>query len=93
MMTPPYEWNNAAPGYPQTPEGEYAFLRTLTAWGASTGHLSGLRPWAPDYCTSGWHPMSFFTRSGSTATAEPALDALADGLRAAPPFTSPSPSA
>jgi hypothetical protein len=29
IMPPPYEWNNPVPGYPQTVQGEYAFLRDL----------------------------------------------------------------
>ncbi|MGW9131811.1 glycosyl hydrolase 53 family protein [Streptomyces sp. NPDC055681] len=79
-MSDPYAWNDAVAGYPLTPQGEYEFLRDITAWGAETGYVSGMRPWGPDYCTSGWQPMSHFTVSGAVGTAEPALDALADGL-------------
>ncbi|MET7896577.1 glycosyl hydrolase 53 family protein [Streptomyces mirabilis] len=83
IMQPPFAWNFPVVGYPQTQQGEYEFLRDLTAWGASTGHLAGMRPWAPDYCTAGWQPMSHFTVSGALGTAEPVLDSIADGLEPA----------
>ncbi|GAA0956881.1 glycosyl hydrolase 53 family protein [Actinocorallia libanotica] len=82
-MPPPYAWNSPLPGYPISPEGEHAFVRDLVAWGAGSGPLSGVRPWAPDFCISGWQPMSHFTASGSTATAQPVLDAISEGLAAA----------
>ncbi|WP_106400503.1 glycosyl hydrolase 53 family protein [Actinocorallia populi] len=82
-MPPPYAWNSPLPGYPISPEGEHALVRDLVAWGAGRGPLSGVRPWAPDFCVSGWQPMSHFTVSGSTAAAEPVLDAISEGLRLA----------
>ncbi|MFB9318278.1 glycosyl hydrolase 53 family protein [Cryptosporangium minutisporangium] len=83
-MSPPYAWNSPLPGYPISPQGEANFFRDLVAWGAGSGPLSGVRPWAPDYCVGGWQPMSFFTVSGATATAEPVLDAITAGLKAVP---------
>jgi hypothetical protein len=76
-----FSWNATVDRYPQTPEGQAAFLRDLVAWGASTGVLSGIRPWAPEFAVPGWEPMSFFTLRDKTATARPALDAIRDGLR------------
>jgi hypothetical protein len=84
-MGQPYEWNNPVPGYPLDTDGEYRFYRDLTAWGASTGVLSGIRPWAPDYALGGWQPMSHFTVNGSTAVAEPVLDSIRDGLKVSVP--------
>lgn len=81
-MADPYAWNDAVAGYSLTTQGEYAFIRDITSWGAQSGYLAGIRPWGPDYCTSGWHPMSHFTVSGAVGTAEPVLDAIADGLKA-----------
>lgn len=81
-VPPPLSWNATLPGYPQTPEGQYEFLRDLTAWGAGAGSVSGIRPWAPEYCTDGWQTMSLFgSPAGGVATAAPALDAVTDGLR------------
>ena len=73
-------WNSTVAGYPETPQGQHDFLRDLVAWGASTGVLSGVRPWAPDYCTADWQPMSDFTVSGSLATADAGINAVSDGL-------------
>lgn len=82
-MSDPYPWNSALPGYPISPQGAHDFVRDLVAWGAGAGRLSGVRPWAPDYCTAGWQPMSHFAVSGTTATAQPVLNAIAEGLRQA----------
>ncbi|MFJ6232226.1 glycosyl hydrolase 53 family protein, partial [Pseudarthrobacter sp. NPDC092184] len=79
-MEAPFAWNSPLLGYPQDQDGEYRFYRDLTAWGASTGVLSGVRPWAPDYAIGGWQPMNFFTPEGNVAAAEPALNAIRDGL-------------
>jgi hypothetical protein len=76
-----FSWNDAVSGYPLTPEGQSNFIRDLTAWGATTGALSGIRPWAPDLAAPGWAPMSFFALNGKLAIARPALDAIAEGAR------------
>jgi arabinogalactan endo-1,4-beta-galactosidase len=80
-----FSWNSAAKDYPITPEGQARFIRDLVAWGAGTGVLSGIRPWAPELVIIGWGPMSFFTLSGKTASARPALGAIADGLHSNAP--------
>ncbi|WP_431219922.1 glycosyl hydrolase 53 family protein [Leifsonia xyli] len=79
-MSDPYAWNSPVPGYPLTTQGEHDFIRDLVTWGAQNDVLSGIRPWAPDYSIGGWQPMTYFTVSGSTAIAEPALDSIAEGL-------------
>jgi arabinogalactan endo-1,4-beta-galactosidase len=75
-------WNDAVKGYPLSSEGQAAFVRDLVAWGTASGTLSGFRPWAPELAIPGWGPMSFFQLNGKTATARPALDAIAEGVRA-----------
>ena len=40
-----FSWNGAVPGYPQTPEGQAAFLCDLVAWGKREKVLSAIRPW------------------------------------------------
>ena len=83
-MTIVFKWNEAAKGYPISPVGQHDFLRDLTAWGAQTRAISGIRPWAPDLAAPGWGPMSFFTHTqgqGRILSARPALDAIAEGLR------------
>lgn len=72
-------WNDAVKGYPLSPEGQASFIRDLVAWGAGTGVLSGIRPWAPDLAGTPWGPMSFFEFDGNTATARPALNAIMEG--------------
>jgi hypothetical protein len=67
--------------YPLSPRGQADFTRDLVAWGARTGHLSGVRPWAPDFVGQVWGAMSFFDLQGRTAVARPGLDAIASGLR------------
>lgn len=81
-MSGSYPYNTPLPGYPLSPTGQHDFIRQLVKWGAHSGRLAGFRPWAPDLCTpdSGWAPMSFFTASKHTATAKPALQAIAQGL-------------
>jgi hypothetical protein len=78
-MGPPFPWNNAQPGYPQTPDGQFRYLRDLAAMSAASGAVAGIRPWAPDYClaSGGWEPMSLFTEEGA---AKPALDAVQQAL-------------
>ena len=62
-------------------EGQYAFVRDLAEWGVTSGHLSGIRLWAPDYCTGGWQPMSCFSvPADGVATAKPVIDAVDDGV-------------
>ena len=92
LMDPPYIFNDAVTGYPQTEQGQYDFLRDLVAWGVESGLLTGIRPWAPDYCTnSGWAPMSLFDLNGTVATAKPALHAITDALAAHAPARCPAP--
>jgi arabinogalactan endo-1,4-beta-galactosidase len=81
LMGPPFAWNNAQVGYPQTPDGQFRYLRDLVAMAVQSGAVGGIRPWGPDYCLAGggWAPMSLFTEEG---VAKPALDAIEDGLRA-----------
>ena len=79
-MGSPFPWNNTQPGYPQTPDGQYRYLRDLAAESAAAGAVAGIRPWAPDYCINPpgiWQPMSLFTQAG---TAKPALDAMQQAL-------------
>jgi arabinogalactan endo-1,4-beta-galactosidase len=56
VMGLPFAWNNTQPGYPQTPDGHYRYLRDLTACSVVTGAVAGVRPWALDYClaSGGW---------------------------------------
>jgi arabinogalactan endo-1,4-beta-galactosidase len=81
VMGPPFAWNNTQAGYPQTPDGQFRYLRDLVTRSVETGAVSGIRPWGPDYCLSsgGWAPMSLFTEDG---TAKPALSAIQDSLLA-----------
>jgi hypothetical protein len=74
-MGPPFAWNNTQPGYPQTPDGQYRYLRDLVTQSVATGAVAGIRPWAPDYCIPPgfWEPMSLFTQDG---IAKPALAAI-----------------
>ncbi len=53
-------WANPVPGYPTSEESQYRFLQDLMDWGLSTGTLSGIRPWAPDFVASGWQSMAMF---------------------------------
>jgi arabinogalactan endo-1,4-beta-galactosidase len=82
-MKSEFIWNDAVKGYPLSPEGQADFIRDLVAWGAGTGTLSGIRPWAPDLAGTPWGPMSFFEFDGKTATARPALNAIAEGTHSA----------
>jgi arabinogalactan endo-1,4-beta-galactosidase len=82
-----FSWNDAVKDYALTSEGQSNFIRDLVAWGAETGVISGMRPWAPDLAAPGWGPMSFFAHVAASGqkivTARPALDAIAKGLQAA----------
>lgn len=82
VMGSPFPWNNTQAGYPQTPDGQYRYLRDLVTQSLETRAVSGIRPWGPDYClaSGGWAPMSLFTEDG---TAKPALSAIQDSLLAA----------
>ena len=76
-MGGPFSWNDAVPGYPQTADGQAAFVRDLVTWGRKEAVISGIRPWAPELTAPDWAPMSLFSRNGRTVTARPALDAFA----------------
>jgi arabinogalactan endo-1,4-beta-galactosidase len=82
VMESPFVWNNTQAGYPQTPDGQFRYLRDLVTQSVETKAVSGIRPWGPDYClaSGGWAPMSLFTEDG---TAKPALSAIQDSLLAA----------
>lgn len=83
-MGSPYAWNAAVDGYPLDADGQYRFFRDLTQWGATEGTVSGIRLWAPDYCTTHWQPMSgFASQVDNRASAKPVLDAVRDGLKLA----------
>lgn len=75
-MSGMFTWNDAVPGYPQSNDGQAAFLRDLIAWGTREKLLSGIRPWGPDLAVAGWLPMSLFEHDGQLARSRPALDAL-----------------
>jgi len=75
-MSGVFSWNEAVAGYPQTVEGQAAFVRDLVVWGKREKLLSGIRPWAPDLAMPGWAPMAWFERHGGVATARAAIDAL-----------------
>ena len=77
------DWAHEVSGYPVSREGQARYLRDLVAWGASSGHLSGVRPWAPDLPVPGWGEMSLFDLKDKTATARASLDSIAQGLQAA----------
>jgi arabinogalactan endo-1,4-beta-galactosidase len=77
-----FVWNDALKDYPQTPDGQARFMHDLAAWGAESGLLSGIRPWAPDLAGPGWGPMSLFSVEGTVATARASLDAIAQGVKA-----------
>lgn len=77
-------WNYPVPGYPLTPQGQYEFFRDLAQWGASTGLLSGIRQWAPDFSTAEWIQMSCFEAPvNGVSVAKPVLTAVSDGLKRA----------
>lgn len=75
LMNPPFPWNNAQAGYPQTPDGQFRYLRDLATMAVQAGTIAGIRPWAPDYCitSGGWQPMSLF---GPDGTSKPALTSM-----------------
>jgi arabinogalactan endo-1,4-beta-galactosidase len=83
ITAPAYaSWNNPVPGYPLTPQGQYEFYRDLAQWGASTGLLSGIRQWAPDFSTAEWIQMSCFDAPvDGVSVAKPVLTAVRDGLK------------
>ncbi len=63
-----FPWNDTVAGYPETPEGQAAFIRDLLAWGRREKILSGIRPWAPTWrwpCGPPWR--------SSNATAGPCI--------------------
>ncbi|MDI2129391.1 glycosyl hydrolase 53 family protein [Yinghuangia seranimata] len=85
-------WDHPVEGYPVSPEGQAAFLRDLTDWGAGTGILSGIRPYGPDFAGEGnWGGMALFRLEDTThAHARPALASFREGLeRAGAPGTAP----
>lgn len=73
-------WDHPVSPYSISPQGQSDFTRDLVAWGAATGHMAGIRPWAPDLVVPGWGEMSFFDLRGKTATARSGLDAISAGL-------------
>lgn len=80
-MPPPFTWNDLQAGYGQDADGQFRYTRDVIAWALESGAISGVRPWAPDFCTSeGWAPMAWFARDGATATARPVLGALSAAL-------------
>src|SRR6266581_3206801 len=80
QMGPPFAWNTTQAGYPQTPDGQFRYLRDLVAASVASQAVGGIRPWGPDYCLAagGWAPMSLFTEDGR---AKPGLAAIQEGLR------------
>ena len=76
-------WARPLPGYPVSPQGQADFTRDLVRWAASTGHVAGIRPWAPDFAGPVWGGMSYFELHEKTAVAGPGLDAIARGLQLA----------
>jgi hypothetical protein len=82
-MPAPFDWNDVQKGYPITDRGQHDYVRDVAHWGMRTGDISGIRPWAPDYCLGGWSSMSFFRKAGKRATAKPVLSAMQEGLSAA----------
>lgn len=82
-MPAPFDWNDVQKGYPITEQGQHNYVRDVARWGASTGNISGIRPWAPDYHIAPvWANMSFFRQDGGMAIAKPALSAIQAGLAA-----------
>jgi len=79
-MEPPFAWNTTQAGYPQTPDGQFRYLRDLVAASVASQAVGGIRPWGPYYClaSGGWAPMSLFTEDGR---AKPGLAAIQEGLR------------
>ena len=49
-------------------------------WGAASG-VSGMRPWGPELTVPGWAPMALFALDGKTASPQPGLGAISEGLR------------
>jgi arabinogalactan endo-1,4-beta-galactosidase len=92
-------WTAPLHGYPLGEQGQHDLLRDLTAWGAQTGYLSGIRPWNPDGFVGvfGWGPMSLFKfgdAGATTALARTAIGAMQAGLTAkALPFADRHPDA
>lgn len=81
-MEPPYPFDVPVPGYPLSPEGQAAYTHDLVVKGVSEGWLVGLRPWAPDFCTGSWGPMSWFAKEGQPRQAKPALGSIPAALAA-----------
>ena len=77
------DWSHAVNPYPISRAGQADFLRDLARWGAATGHLAGIRPWAPEIVVPAWLAMSLFDLDGTVATARPGLDSIARGLELA----------
>ncbi len=83
-MSGSFPYNTPVPGYPQSVPGQERFIADLVRWGIGSGRLDGYRQWAPDYCTTDWQPMSWFsTPRHRVATAKPALGAVAGVLASA----------
>ena len=73
-------WNHALEHYPLTAEGQAGLLKDVAAWGAAAG-VTGMRPWGPELAVPGWGPFALFGLDGKTATAQPGLGAIAEGVR------------
>jgi arabinogalactan endo-1,4-beta-galactosidase len=79
-MSGTFVWNDAAAGYPATPDGQASFLRDLVAWGRHEKVLSGIRPWGPDLALSEWAPMALFEHEGKIFKPRASLDAISAGV-------------
>ncbi len=77
-------WANPVPGYPISVESQHRFLQDLMEWGLSTGTLSGIRPWAPDFVASGWESMAMFgSPVNGLAPARASLGAMREAVATA----------
>jgi hypothetical protein len=81
--TEPADWGYPTSRYPLSARSQADITRELVAWGARSGHISGIRQWAPDMVEGAWAPLSLFDLNGRRAVARPALNAVAEGLRQA----------
>ena len=73
-------WDHAVAPYEISVQGQADYLRDVAAWGARTGHLAGIRPWAPEITAPEWEAMSLFDMEGAVATARPSLSSIQRGV-------------